>query len=257
MSETLRLCLHIVRRNWAVYRKDFLANISPTVADPALNFIALGMGLAPFVAELDGRTFMQFLAPGLTMATALFTSFFESSYGFYVRMTYENIFKAMLTTPIGPREIVIGEYLWVGLKGAFMSTGVALVLLCFGLMKDPLQILWLPFVGMLVSFPCAALGLISTGLVRNINQFQSVYSFVIAPLYFLSGIFFPLERMPTALQYVLYAFPMAPGVRLAQGIFWDTLTLSEVLIFGGSLILQTIVLGWISLRIIRRKLIPE
>src|SRR3712207_7458223 len=36
----------------------------------------------------------QYLAPGLTVATSLFTSFFESSYGFFVRMSYENVFRS-------------------------------------------------------------------------------------------------------------------------------------------------------------------
>ena len=257
MIETFRLCIHIVRRNWAVYRKDFLANISPTVADPACTIVALGMGLGPFVADVEGRTFIQFLAPGLAVATALFTSFFESSYGFFVRMTYENIFKAMLTTPIGPREIVLGEYLWVGLKGALMALGVTLVLALFGLVQDPTNILFVPVVAMLVSLPCGGLGLIAAGSVRNINQFQSVYSFIIAPLYFMSGIFFPLERTPAMVQTILFCFPLAPGVRLAQGLFWDTLTLTEVLNCGISLLCQTVVVGLVSLQVVRRKLIPS
>ena len=57
MSElaiSLRLSWHVVVRNWTVYRKDFLANISPTLADPALMLTALGMGLSPFIGEIEG-----------------------------------------------------------------------------------------------------------------------------------------------------------------------------------------------------------
>src|SRR5687767_5827475 len=108
-SSTLQLAWHVVVRNWTVYRKDFLANISPTLADPALVLASLGMGLSPFIGQIDGHSYAQFLAPGMVATTALFTAFFECSYGFYVRMTFEAVFKAMLTTPIGVREIVIGE----------------------------------------------------------------------------------------------------------------------------------------------------
>ena len=31
MTSTFALSLHILRRNWVVYRKDFIANISPTI----------------------------------------------------------------------------------------------------------------------------------------------------------------------------------------------------------------------------------
>lgn len=215
MRESILLCLHITRRNWIVYKKDFVANISPTVADPALVMVALGLGLGPFVTDIDGKSYLQYLAPGLTVATALFTSFFESSYGFYVRMTYENVYKAMLTTPIGVNDVVTGELLWVGLKGAVMSLGVGIILALFGYMTNPLLLPLLALVGFLVAVPCGALGLLATSIVSNMNQFQTVYSFLIAPLYFLSGIFFPIANMHVAVRGIAEFFPLIHGVRLA------------------------------------------
>jgi len=82
MIETLSLAWSIVVRNWTVYKKDFLANISPTIADPSLIMVSLGLGLGPLVQSVGGRSYLEFLAPGLLASTALFTSFFESSYGF-------------------------------------------------------------------------------------------------------------------------------------------------------------------------------
>lgn len=184
ISESIKLCLHITRRNWTVYKKDLIANISPTVADPALILVSLGLGLGAFLTNVEGMSYMQFLAPGLTVATALFTSFFESSYGFYVRMAFENVYKAMLATPIGVKEIVFGELFWVGLKGAIMAVGVAVVLALFGMMTNPWLIPAISIVGFLVAVPCGAMGLLATAWVRNINQFQTVYSFIIAPCLF-------------------------------------------------------------------------
>jgi lipooligosaccharide transport system permease protein len=97
---SFRLAWQVVLRNWVVYRKDLLANISPTLADPALMMTALGLGLSPFIGKIEGLTYAQYLAPGMVATTALFTAF-ECSYGFYVRMTFESVFKAMLTRPSG------------------------------------------------------------------------------------------------------------------------------------------------------------
>lgn len=255
MLESLRLFFHITLRNWTVYKKDLVANISPTVADPALILVALGLGLGSYLTNIDGLTYMQFLAPGLTVATALFTSFFESSYGFYVRMTFENVFKAMLTTPIGTKEIVFGELIWVGLKGGLMAVGVAIVLAICGLMVNPWLIPALFIVGLLVALPCGAMGLLATAMVHNINQFQTVYSFIIAPLYFLSGIFFPIEQMATPIRIVAEFFPLIHGVRLAQSLFWER-DIAGAFIFSGTiLVIQSIVLcGWAYIRI-RKKLV--
>ncbi len=255
MLESLKLCFHITRRNWIVYKKDLIANISPTVADPALVLVSLGLGLGAYVSEVQGMSYIQFMAPGLTVATALFTSFFESSYGFYVRMTYENVFKAMLTTPIGVAEVIFGELIWVGLKGAVMAVGVAVVLALFGLMRDPWWIPGLSVVGFLVAVPCGAMGLLATALVRNINQFQTVYSFIIAPLYFLSGIFFPIDEMASSVRLAAEFFPLIHGVRLAQALFWDTAIIETFIWSGGILMVQTVVLSAAGFYMIRRKLI--
>ncbi len=255
MIESLRLSWHIVVRNWTVYRKDFLANISPTLADPSLIMVSLGLGLGPLIHDVNGRSYLAFLAPGLVATTALFTSFFESSYGFYVRMTYEAVFKAMLTTPIGPREVVIGEYLWNFIKGAIMAFGVCLVLFAFGLMPSLWMVLPAALIGGLISIPCAAMGLISSSYIHNINQFQTVYSFLIAPIYFLSGVFFPIESMPRLFQILIQISPFSHGVRLMQLLFWEQLTWSALAWHGGMLIAFGVILGlWSNVRI-HRKLI--
>ncbi len=255
MTNTLRLSWHIVHRNWVVYRKDFLANISPTIADPSLVMVSLGMGLGPFIQNVNGMSYMAFLAPGLVATTALFTSFFESSYGFYVRMTFESVFKAMLTTPIGVREVVVGEYIWNFLKGALMALGVSLFLFCVGLVPSVFMLPMAAVIGGLTALPCAAMGLLACSYVKNINQFQSVYSFLIAPIYFLSGVFFPLEPMPKLFQIIVECTPFAHGVRLMQLLFWDKMTWSELLWHGGVLVLYSVALGLWSYKKIREKLI--
>lgn len=255
MLESINLAFHITRRNWIVYKKDLISNISPTVADPALIMVSLGLGLGSYLSNVEGMTYMQFLAPGLTVATSLFTSFFESSYGFYVRMTYENVFKAMLTTPIGVREVVLGEMLWVGLKGAVMSLGVGIVLAMFGMMTDFYLLPLLLFVGFFVALPCGAMGLLSTALVNNINQFQTVYSFLIAPLYFLSGIFFPISEMSAPVRLVAEFFPLIHGVRLAQAIFWSKGIAEAFILSGSILVLQSLVFCGLAYWRIKKKLV--
>ncbi len=240
MLETFQLCLHITRRNWLVYKKDFIANIAPTMFEPFLMIMSIGIGVGHFIAQIDGRSYLEFLAPGLAVSTALFTAFFESSYGFYVRLTFENIFKAMLTTPIGPREVVLGEFIWVAIKGAVMFSLVSTVLAGFGLMKAPSMFVLVPLVGALVALPCGSLGLLATSYVRNINQFQTIYAFFISPLFFFSGIFFPVSQMPPALQTIAKCLPLYHGVRLSQSIFWNEDPVNVFVIHGGILILFAI-----------------
>jgi lipooligosaccharide transport system permease protein len=251
MLETIQLCMHITRRNWTVYRKDFIANISPTLADPFFMILSLGVGLGYFINNVEGRSYISYLAPGLAVATALFTAFFETSYGFFVRMEFESIFAAMLTTPIGFREVILGEFFWVTIKGAAMFSMVSLVLAAFGLMDSFVYWPLTPVVGALVALPCGAMGLLATSYIRNINQFQAVYAFLIAPLYMFSGVFFPVERMADSIRWIAESLPLYHGVRLAQAIFWrGDAHPGEILFHAAALVAFSLVLcTWAYYRI--------
>lgn len=256
MNEALlhfRLGWHVVVRNWMVYRKDFLANISPTLADPALILGSLGMGLSPFIGEIGGRSYAAFLAPGMIATTALFTSFFESSYGFFVRMTFESVFKAMLTTPIGVNHVVLGEFMWVFVRAGLMALGVSLVLLALGLLPNPWSILVCPLIAGFLSMPCAAIGLLAAAWVRNINQFQTVYSFLIAPIFYLSGVFFPVAE-GSLLSAVVQFSPFYHGVKLLQFTVWGEFPMGEILWHASMLVGFTLLLGGLAFRFIGRKL---
>jgi lipooligosaccharide transport system permease protein len=251
---SLRLAWQVVVRNWIVYRKDFLANISPTLADPALMMTALGIGLSPFIGSIHGLSYAQYLAPGMVATTVLFTAFFECSYGFYVRMTFESVYKAMLTTPIGVREVVWGEFIWVFIRAALMAGGVGVVLGVMGLLPNPWSMFLFPFIGGLLAVPCGAIGLLAASFVRNINQFQTVYSFLIAPIYFLSGVFFPLGGRPV-LEAIVQISPFFHGVSLLQMAAWNQFSIGRIAYHLGILILFSVVLGAWALVRIRRRLI--
>lgn len=254
MRETLVLSWHLVRRNWWVYRKDFFANISPTLCEPAFTIFSLGIGLGAFVSQVQGRSYVEYLAPGLVVSIAMFTSFFETSYGFYVQMTFESIFKAMLTTPITIGDIVIGEFVWVSIKAALMVIFTSLVLMAFGVVSYPSNLILAPLIGILVALPLGAVGLLATCWVKNINQFQTVYSFILSPLYFFSGIFFPIDQMPSALQFVAKALPLYHGVVLSQALFWNERVLETWAIHAPILVVYSIVLVAISFGRVRRRL---
>ncbi|HET6406806.1 MAG TPA: ABC transporter permease, partial [Chthoniobacteraceae bacterium] len=206
------------------------------------------------IGQIHGLSYAQYLAPGMIATTALFTAFFECSYGFYVRMTFESVFKAMLTTPIGVREVVIGEFLWVFIRAALMAMGVGLVLTVMGLMPNPFVLLLIPFIGGLLAVPCGAIGLLAASYVRNINQFQTVYSFLIAPIFYLSGVFFPLGDRPL-LEAIVQISPFHHGVRLLQACVWGQWDLGEIAYHIAALLTFAAGLGWLALVSVRKKLI--
>jgi lipooligosaccharide transport system permease protein len=58
---------------------------------------------------------------------------------------------------------------------------------------------------------------------KDSNNFNAVFRFVITPLFLFSGVFFPLSRLPEPLQWVAWLTPLFHGVELVRGLTLDSL----------------------------------
>ncbi len=237
----------VTRRNWAVYRKLFFTNVSPTLSDPLFAIFAFGVALGAYIKDIDGRSYLEFIGPGLAINTALFTAFFEMSYHVYIKMTHEKLYKSLMTTPLSVNEIIAGEFLWVSLKSAAMALIVSSILAVFGLVKP--QFLWvMPLVGALVGLSLGSIGLLATAWVKTIDQFQVVFAVVINPMFFFSGTFYPTNNLHPYLKFASGLSPLYHGVRLAQHLLWASDVASAVLFHGGLLCLMSAALVWAASR---------
>ena len=251
-AQSLRLSGLVALRHWTIFRRDFFANVSPTLFDPFLYVLVFGTWLGTQVQSFGPRSYLEFMAPGIAAMTALFTAFFEGSYGFYVRLEYEHVFKALMTTPVGPREILMGELIWLGSKGAIMATFVSVVLVLLGVAK-PQGLVLVPLMGLLIGVSCGSVGLLACTYVKNINQFQSIYAWIISPMFFVSGMFAPTASMPPLVQKLCWLSPFYHGVQIAQATLWSEHVLSAWLIHGGLLTLMSgLLTAWMWRRIYPR-----
>jgi lipooligosaccharide transport system permease protein len=249
LSESLRLSSLVALRHWQIFRRDFFANISPTLVDPFLYVVVFGAWLGGRLYRLGPRSYLEFMAPGVAAATALFTAFFEGSYGFYVRLVFEGVFKALMTTPVGRREILLGELIWLAAKSGIMSTTVSLVLVSMGVAR-PTYLPLVPVIGALIGVSCGTIGLLSCTFVRNINQFQAVYAWIISPMFFVSGMFVPIAYMPPYVQRLCWLSPFFHGVQLAQATLWGEDVARAWAVHGPILIAMTAgLVAWMWRRI--------
>lgn len=254
MSETFKLAWLVTARHWKVYKKYFWSNILPTVIEPCFFILSLGVGMAAFVGQIDGLSYATFMGPGLAMSAAMFTAFFESSYGFYVRLTMDGVYKAMFTTPLGPKEVILGELIWVSLKGAVMSLVVSLIFIACGFLQITPNLLGIMVVGFFVGTSCGAMGLISAAMIKNMSQFQTVYALVISPLFFFSGNLFPVDRLPVYFKAIAHLSPLYHGVALAQQLLWQRVDPGLFAMHFAELLVLTAILFFVAYRKVYSKL---
>lgn len=192
------------RRNFDVFMKTWHVNFLPSFIEPILYLLAFGFGLGTFVTEIDGVSYMQWIAPGLVAITIMYGGFFECTYGSFVRMYFQRTFDAIIATPINVEEVIAGELLWGATRATLTSAIVLAVIAAFGLVSTPWFLAMLPvafFGGLLF----AALGMCFTALAPNIDFFNYPTFLLITPMFLISNTFIPLAPLPNLLQTIALA----------------------------------------------------
>lgn len=202
-------------RHFRTYTKDIVSNGFPPFMEPLIFLAGMGLGMAQYVPGLAGMSYLQFLATGLVMTSAMFTAAFECTYGTYVRLEFDKTYDGMLAAPLTVADVMVGEALWAGTKGAFFSFAVLVIISAFGLVNFGAALLT-PIIGFLTGFLFAAIGLLVTSFVSNMNHFNFFFTGLLSPMFMFCGTIFPISNLPPALQVVAEILPLTHPVRLGR-----------------------------------------
>ncbi len=209
-------------RNLIVWTKFYKSSIVSNVGEPFLYLIALGYGFAPLISDVNGMSYLQFLAPGLVAYAAMNSATYECTFGAYARMSAQKTYDAIISTPVEIDEIVAGEVLFAATKALFACTIVMVVLLLFKLVPA-ITAIFVPFVVVLTGFAFASMGILFTSFTQSWDFFSYYFTLFIAPLYFLSGIFFPLSTLPDWVTTIAWFNPLYHSVELTRGLIMGNL----------------------------------
>jgi lipooligosaccharide transport system permease protein len=245
--------LSVWYRHYSVYTKSLISNGLPPFLEPLIFIVGIGLGMSRYIHEMAGVSYLMFMATGLPMTSAMYTAAFECSYGTFIRLEFDKVYDGMLSSPLSVSDVLLGEVLWAGTKGLFFSFAVVLVLSCFGFIPLPAGLL-APFVGFITGVMFAALSLAITSFVSNINHFNFYFTGILSPMFFFSGVIFPIENLPTVLRYAAEVFPLTHVVRITRDLsFWE---FSPAMLYSLLYIAAfTVLMGWIAWKRLGRKMI--
>lgn len=240
-------------RHYLVYTRNLISNGLPPFLEPLIFLAGIGLGMKQYIGEMGGLSYITFLATGLPITAAMFTAAFECSYGTFIRLEFDKVYEGMLAAPISASNILIGEILWAGSKGFFFSLAVVIVVATFGLVPLPWSFLT-AIVGFFTGIMFAVIALLITSFVSNINHFNFFFTGFLSPMFFFSGVVFPISNLPPVLRTVAELFPLTHVVRPSRafdtGTFPDIVWLDILYV-----IVFTIIIGWLAIQRLNRKLI--
>jgi ABC-2 type transport system permease protein len=182
-------------------------------------FLAIfGLGLGRFIGDLGGVSYLSYMSPGVIGMGLLFGSvasgvsiIFDRQFGFM---------KEMLVAPVSRTSIIIGKIL----GGATTATIQGIILMTIagfmGAFVPSLAFLAgaLAAVGVMILITAGFVGLgVAIGSKLNdFHAFQLISTFVMQPMFMLSGVFFSVDMVPLPLQVAMLCDPMFYGVELLR-----------------------------------------
>src|SRR5690349_13949940 len=129
----------LVERNARASRHSLLVILSGFF-EPVFFLFSLGIGIGALVGDLqfDGRTvsYREFVAPALLAASAMNGAVLDSTFNVFWKLKYAKLYDGMLATPVGPREVAVGEVAWSLLRGGMYSAAFLVVALLVGVVDS-------------------------------------------------------------------------------------------------------------------------
>jgi lipooligosaccharide transport system permease protein len=252
---------HVFEHRFLQYKRSYRATIFSSFLTPVLFLAAMGLGLGSYVdgssnQALGGLSYLAFLAPGLLAAACMQSAAFEAAFPIMAGLEWTRVFHAMHATPIGGRDIALGNLAWIGARMLLVATIFTAVIVLFGAAASPLVFLAIPAAA-LTGLAFAAPIMAFSATQRTPEKFNALFRFGITPLFLFSGTFYPVESLPIFLQPLAWVTPLWHGVSLARGLSLGTIGNDPIMAAVHLVVLLgfTAVGTWFAIRTVNAKLL--
>ena len=194
------------------------ARVISSVAQSIFFLAIFGLGLGGFIGGFGGIDYLSYMAPGIIGMGLLFGSVFSG-----VSVIFDRQFgfmKEMMVAPVSRTSIILGKIL----GGATTATIQGIILMAvagvMGAFTPTLAFMAGAFAAigamLLITSGFVGLGVAIGSTLNDFHAFQLLSTFVMWPMFMLSGAFFPIDGRPLPLQVAMLCDPMFYGVELLR-----------------------------------------
>jgi ABC-2 type transport system permease protein len=202
------------------YRKS-RSGVLIRLIQPAIWIIVIGhtfAGTRPLIESVGfSGTYLEFMAPGVIILTAIFTSIFGGVNTLWDRR-YGFMNKA-LTAPISRSSIALGKMLAISLISALQSALIIGIAIIIGVRFPNLFVIG-PIMALVILFSLGFSGIsvVVAATAKSQETFWGIINFLGMPLFMLSPALFPLELLPDWLATAAKFNPVTYTVLLVRAM---------------------------------------
>lgn len=197
----------IVRKEVHRFMRLWKQTLLPPMITMFLYFLIFGQLVGAKVGNVSGQPYILFIAPGIIMLSMLTNTYANVSSSFFIEKFVRSV-EEMIYAPVYTISIVLGFMLAGALRGLIVGLGVYYVAHLFiDINIAHLGVTML--IGFLATMCMAGVGLLNALYANHFDGINIIPTFVLTPLIYLGGVFFPISMLPNFWQTISWFNPLA------------------------------------------------
>jgi ABC-2 type transport system permease protein len=201
----------------------YKSRIVTAIITPLIWILVFGVGLGSTMQIGMKGGYQAFIYPGIIAQSILFTTVL-GGIGILIDKQY-GILKEIMVAPLSRTSIIFGKALGIS-TGAIIQVGVLLLLsFIINVPMDVVTFILSICLSMLIAIGSSSLGLLIASFMESTEGFNLIMTFIVMPLFFLSGALFPVHGLPSWLSFIVYLDPLTYGVDILRYVLLHSSTL--------------------------------
>lgn len=196
----------LVRREIRRFMRIWVQTLIPPVITTVLYFLIFGKLIGSRVGQIDGVSYIEYIAPGLIMMSVLMNAYANVSSSFFGTKFHKNI-EEQLVSPMPDALIILGYVTGGVLRGLTVGLIVGVVAMFFT--RIHIEHIFLTLVvSVLTAIVFAFAGFLNGLYAKSFDDISIIPTFVLGPLTYLGGIFYSISMLSPAWQMVAQFNPL-------------------------------------------------
>lgn len=202
------------KRETKRFLKVWLQTILAPVVSNLLYFAIFGISLHRTITDIDGIGYLEFLVPGLIIM-GIINNAYQNPSSSLIIMKYQGLIGDLMTIPISRFEILLAIISSAVLRAfiiGFMTFLTAIFFVDFSYVSVPIIFATFFLVSLFFSF----LGMIVGIWGEVFDQSAFIQNFILLPLIFLGGVFYPISQLDGILKTLSSFNPIVYMINLLR-----------------------------------------
>lgn len=196
----------IVRKEVTRFLRIWSQTLLPSAITMTLYFIVFGSFIGSQIQDMHGFSYMSFIAPGLIMMAIITNAYSNVVSSFFGSKFMKNI-EEILVSPTSTWVIVLGYTAGGVLRGLMVGAIVTVISLFFTNLVIH-NLFYVIAYALLTALVFSLAGLLNAIYAKKFDDVSIVPTFVLTPLTYLGGVFYPLSVLPIFWQKLSLANPL-------------------------------------------------